>query len=54
MGPRRGAPRLGECDSAAPHALAEDVAGPVAFLAGDAARFVTGAHVAADGGVVMP
>ena len=36
------------------NALADDVAGPIAFLAGDAARFVTGAHVPADGGVVMP
>ena len=36
------------------NALAEDVAGPIAFLAGDAARFVTGAHLPADGGVVMP
>lgn len=36
------------------NALADDVAGPIAFLAGDAARFVTGAHLAADGGVVMP
>lgn len=35
------------------NALAEDVAGPIAFLAGDAARFVTGAHVPADGGVVL-
>lgn len=36
------------------NALAEDVAGPIAFLAGDGARFVTGAHLPADGGVVMP
>ena len=36
------------------NALAEDVAGPIAFLASDAARFVTGAHLPADGGVVMP
>lgn len=36
------------------NALAEDVAGPIAFLAGDAARFVTGAYLPADGGVVMP
>lgn len=36
------------------NALARDVAGPVAFLASDAARFVTGAHLPADGGVVMP
>lgn len=36
------------------NALAHDVAGPIAFLAGDAAGFVTGAHLAADGGVVMP
>jgi 3-oxoacyl-[acyl-carrier protein] reductase len=36
------------------NALADDVAGPIAFLAGDAARFVTGAHLPADGGVVMP
>lgn len=36
------------------NALAEDVAGPIAFLLSDAARFVTGAHLAADGGVVMP
>jgi NAD(P)-dependent dehydrogenase (short-subunit alcohol dehydrogenase family) len=36
------------------NALADDVAGPIAFLASDAARFVTGAHLAADGGVVMP
>ena len=35
------------------NALAEDVAGPIAFLAGDAARFVTGAYLPADGGVVM-
>lgn len=35
------------------NALAEDIAGPIAFLAGDAARFVTGAHLPADGGVVM-
>lgn len=36
------------------NALAEDVAGPIAFLASDTARFVTGAHLPADGGVVMP
>lgn len=36
------------------NALADDVAGPIAFLAGDAAGFVTGAHLPADGGVVMP
>lgn len=36
------------------NALADDVAGPIAFLASDAARFVTGGHLAADGGVVMP
>ena len=36
------------------NALAGDVAGTIAFLAGDAARFVTGGHLAADGGVVMP
>jgi NAD(P)-dependent dehydrogenase (short-subunit alcohol dehydrogenase family) len=36
------------------NALAEDVAGPIAFLADDAARFVTGAHLPADGGAVMP
>lgn len=36
------------------NALAEDVAGPIAFLAGDEARFVTGAHLPADGGVVVP
>lgn len=36
------------------NALADDVAGPIAFLAGDAASFVTGAHLPADGGVVMP
>jgi 3-oxoacyl-[acyl-carrier protein] reductase len=36
------------------NALACDVAGPIAFLVGDAARFMTGAHLAVDGGVVMP
>jgi NAD(P)-dependent dehydrogenase (short-subunit alcohol dehydrogenase family) len=36
------------------NALADDVAGPIVFLAGNAARFVTGGHLAADGGVVMP
>lgn len=36
------------------NALAGDVAGTIAFLASDAARFVTGGHLAADGGVVMP
>lgn len=36
------------------NAFAEDVAGPIAFLLSDAARFVTGAYLAADGGVVMP
>lgn len=36
------------------NALADDVAGTIAFLASDAARFVTGGHLAADGGVVMP
>lgn len=35
------------------NALADDVAGPIAFLAGDGARFLTGAHVPADGGAVM-
>lgn len=36
------------------NALPDDVAGTVAFLASNAARFVTGGHLAADGGVVMP
>ena len=36
------------------NALADDVAGAIAFLASDAARFVTGGHLATDGGVVMP
>jgi 3-oxoacyl-[acyl-carrier protein] reductase len=36
------------------NALAGDVAGPIAFLANDSARFITGAHLTADGGVVMP
>ena len=36
------------------NALAGDVAGPIAFLVSDAARFVTGGHLAADGGVVTP
>jgi 3-oxoacyl-[acyl-carrier protein] reductase len=36
------------------NALADDVAEPVAFLASEAARFVTGAHLPADGGIVMP
>jgi NAD(P)-dependent dehydrogenase (short-subunit alcohol dehydrogenase family) len=36
------------------NALAGDVAETIAFLASDAARFVTGGHLAADGGVVMP
>ena len=36
------------------NASADDVAGPIMFLAGDAARFVTGAHLTPDGGVVMP
>jgi NAD(P)-dependent dehydrogenase (short-subunit alcohol dehydrogenase family) len=36
------------------NALAGDVAGTIAFLASDAARFVTGGHLAADGGAVMP
>jgi NAD(P)-dependent dehydrogenase (short-subunit alcohol dehydrogenase family) len=36
------------------NALAGDVAEMIAFLAGDAARFVTGGNLAADGGVVIP
>lgn len=35
------------------NALACDVAGAVAFLPSEAARFVTGGNLAADGGVVM-
>src|SRR5262249_57538220 len=48
--------RSGWADRALLHrnALAHDVAGAVAFLASDAAGFVTGAQLTADGGVVMP